>query len=141
MAKRILRLTTVALLLLPAAVHGQSGITGKWQGKTPNGFQLELDLVAVENDLTGTFTREGQPITIGEGKVSKNTFTFKVTVNDRTEGFSGEVNGDQIKVWMDRQGPSAAAVLKRVDGKHQGDIDLTGKWQGATASGRPLAGC
>ena len=48
MARSILRLTTIALLVLPAAVHGQSAITGKWQGKTPNGFPLELDVVATE---------------------------------------------------------------------------------------------
>jgi len=34
-------------------------------------------------------------------------------MNDRTEGFSGEIDGDQMKLWMDRQGPSSAAVLKR----------------------------
>jgi hypothetical protein len=138
MAKSILRLT-IALLVLPAAVHGQSAVTGKWQGKTPNGFQLELDLIATEDDLTGTFTRNGQPITITQGKVSKNTFTFKVTMNSQTEGFTGEINGDQIKVWMDRQGPSAAAALKRVaDLKPDVETGLTGKWQGTTASGRPL---
>ena len=114
MVKRILTLTTVALLALPAAGHAQSAITGKWQGKTPNGFQLELNLVATDKELTGTFAREGQPLTITEGKAAKTTFTFKVTMNDRPEGFSGEIDGDQMKLWMDRQGPSSAAVLKRV---------------------------
>lgn len=139
MTKRILRLTAIALLVLPAAVRGQSGITGKWRGTTPNGFQLELNLVAVGNDLTGTFIRDGQPVTITQGTVSKNTFTFKVTMNDRTEGFSGEISGDQLKVWMDRQGSSAATTLKRVmDDKQGAATRLTGKWQGATPSGQPL---
>ena len=117
MVKSILTLATIGLLALPSAVRGQSGITGKWQGKTPNGFQLELDLVATENNLTGTFTRDGHSLAIAEGKVSKNTLTFTVTMNDQSEGFTGEVNGDQMKLWMDRQGPSAAAALKRADAR------------------------
>ena len=114
MAKRILSLAAIALLALPAVVHAQSAITGTWQGKTPNGFPLELHLVATERDLTGTFTRNGQSLTITEGKASKTTFSFKVTMNNETEGFSGEIDGDQMKLWMDRQGPSAAVALKRV---------------------------
>ena len=67
MVKRLLRLTAIALLVLPAAIRGQSGITGKWQGKTPNGFQLELDLAVAGNELTGTFTRDGQALAIAQG--------------------------------------------------------------------------
>ena len=136
--KRILTVTLIAVVL-PASVFAQAAMTGKWQGKTPNGFQVELDLTATEKELTGTFTRNGQSITITDGKVSKNTFTFKATMNDQTQGFTGEIDGDQIKFWMDRQGPSAAAVLKRVvDMKRNADAGLTGRWQGTTASGRPL---
>jgi hypothetical protein len=46
--------------------------------------------------------------------VSKNTFTFKATLNDQTEGFTGELVRDKIKMWLDRQGPARAAVLKRI---------------------------
>ena len=52
--------------------------------------------------------------TIANGKVSKDTFTFKATLDDQTEGFTGEVAGDEITVWLDRQDPSRAAVVKRV---------------------------
>jgi hypothetical protein len=139
MTNRFLALTTAALLVLPSVVRAQSAITGKWQGKTPNGFQMELDLAATPQALAGTFTRNGESIAITDGKVSKNTFTFKVTMNDQIQGFTGEIDGDQIKVWMDRQGPSAAAVLKRVvDSKRNAEAGLTGIWQGSTASGRPL---
>jgi hypothetical protein len=111
--KRILTATTIALALA-AAAHSQTELTGKWQGKTPNGFEIVFDLTATETKLTGTFTREGQTITIADGKVSKNTFTFKATLNDQTEGFTGELDGDQITVWMDRQGRERAAILKRI---------------------------
>jgi len=111
--KRVLTSITTALVLA-AVVHAQAALTGKWQGATPNGFQIELDLTATETALTGTLTREGQTITITDGKVSKNTFTFKATLGDQPEGFTGEVAGDQITVWLDRQGRERAAILKRV---------------------------
>jgi hypothetical protein len=31
-----------------------------------------------------------------------------------TEGFTGEIAGDEIRMWMDDRGPSAAVTLKRV---------------------------
>lgn len=139
MTKKILTVTTMILLTLPSVVHAQSPVAGTWRGKTPNGFQLELDLTATDKALTGTLTRDHQPIAITDGKVSNNTFTFRATMNDQKEPFTGEVDGDQIKLWMDRQGPAMAAVLKRVvDVKQNVRERLTGKWQGATVSGRPL---
>jgi hypothetical protein len=143
MTKRIVTLAAIALLAMPPAVRAQSAITGTWQGKTPNGFEMELKLAATQQGLTGTFTRNGESIPITDGKVSKNTFTFNVKRNDQAQGFTGELDGDEIKVWTDRQGASAAAVLKRVVGskpssKPNADASLTGLWQGSTPTGRPL---
>ena len=101
-------------LALAAVIHAESALTGKWQGETPNGAEIVLDLTASETALTGTLTRDGQPATITDGTVSGNTFTFKTTINDQTEAFTGEHAGDEMKVWLDRQGPERAAVLKRV---------------------------
>jgi hypothetical protein len=42
--------------------------------------------------------------------VSKNAFTFTATLNEQTETFTGELAGDEIKVWLDRQGREMAAV-------------------------------
>lgn len=88
-------------------------LSGRWRGQTPNGFDLVLDLTTTEKALTGTLTREGQPATISEGKVSGNTFTFTATLNDQTERFTGEFAGDEMKVWLDRQGRERAAALTR----------------------------
>jgi len=89
--------------------------------------------------LTGTLTRNGQAAAIADGKVSKNTFTFKAILNGQTAGFTGEIDGDRIKLWMDRQGAEKPAVLKRIkDVKRAAEAGFTGKWQGTTASGRPL---
>jgi hypothetical protein len=111
-------LTGAALaLVLAAVVHAQAKLTGKWAGETKNGSQIVLDLTATETALTGTLTRNEQTSPIAEGKVSKNTFTFKATLGDQTEGLTGELAGDQITVWLDRQGPSSAVVMKRVKQK------------------------
>jgi|GEM_PF-3078023 len=105
---------TIAMFVLATGLRAQSPITGKWRGQTPNGFSLELNLTVTDNALTGTLTREDATVPIADGKASKNTFTFTVTLNDEVEKVTGEIDGDQMKAWLDRQGPSMAAVLKRV---------------------------
>ena len=111
-------LFTTALLIACAAIagaqSGQSTMTGKWQGDTDGGAALLLDVTVKGETLTGTLTRNGQGTPLSEGKISKNTFSFKATLNERTEGFSGEYKGDEIRVWLDRQGPEKAVVLTRV---------------------------
>lgn len=105
----------LALAIFAAALLAQAaGLTGQWKGATMNGTTLELNLAATSTTLTGTMIRRGESIKLTEGKVDGKTFTFKATVNEETAGFSGELDGDQISVWMDRQGREAAAVLIRV---------------------------
>jgi hypothetical protein len=109
---RVASLTAIVLTCSIVA-QAQATLTGKWQGETSNGTPITLDLAVEGTALTGTLTRDGVSAPLSEGKVSKNTFTFKATINDQTEGFSGELTGDQLKVWLDRQGASRAAVLQR----------------------------
>jgi hypothetical protein len=101
-------------LVVTAATHAQATLTGKWQGETRNGSAIALDITVKGDVLTGTFTRSEQSAPISEGKVAKNTFTFKSTINDQAVAFSGELAGEDIKIWMDQQGPERAIVLKRV---------------------------
>ena len=109
---------TAALLLtctvMAAAQAAPSTLTGKWQGDTDGGAALALDLTVKGDALTGTVTRNGQSTPLSEGKVTKNTFAFKATLNERAEGFAGEWKGDEIRIWLERQGPSKAIVLTRV---------------------------
>jgi hypothetical protein len=113
--------TLIALALVTAAIghaqsgaQGQSGLTGRWEGATAAGSTIVLDLTVVKEALTGTLTRNGEPLPIVDGKVSKNTFTFKATLDEQPEGFTGELVGDDIKIWLDRQGAERAIVFKRV---------------------------
>jgi hypothetical protein len=112
--KKVLTVTTLAWLLA-GVLHAQATLTGKWQGETRNGLQVVLDLTATETTLSGTLTREGQPSTISDGKVSKNSFTFKATLGERMESFTGEFDGDQINIWLERQGREGTVVLKRIN--------------------------
>jgi opacity protein-like surface antigen len=116
-------LFTTALLACAAIAGAQSGqagqavqttMTGKWQGDTDGGAALLLDVTVKGETLTGTLTRNGQGSPLSEGKITKNAFSFKATLNERTEGFSGEYKGDEIRIWLERQGPTKAIVLTRV---------------------------
>lgn len=106
--------SSVVAVLLATAVYAAPALTGKWEGTTANGAQVVLDLTATETTVAGTLTRNGETFKISDGKVSKNTFTFKVTLNDKPEGLTGELAGDEIKVSMDSRGPESTIVLKRV---------------------------
>ncbi len=106
--------TAAAVALMMVTVAAQSAMTGTWAGATPNGLQIVLDLAVTDTAVTGTLSRDGQPAPIADGKVSKNAVTFKVTFGDQTESFSGELAGDQLTVWLDRQGPAGAVVFTRV---------------------------
>lgn len=104
------------LIVVAVVAHAQAALTGKWQGESPNGSQVMLEVKATETALTGTLAVDGQRLPLVDGKLSKNTFTFKVMLppNDQTQEFNGELAQDQVKLWMDRRGPSSAAILTRV---------------------------
>ena len=121
------------LLMFGLEARAQSGLSGQWQETMNTGLNAELNLKATETTLSGTFTVRGRPMTISEGKVTKNTFTFKAAMDDQPEGFSGEFNGDLIVLWRDRNGKGETVTLKRVTAG-----TLTGKWQGQTPNGMTL---
>jgi hypothetical protein len=100
--------------LLATALQAQTSITGKWQGTTRNGMQVVLNLKAAGAALTGTVTRDGQTSTITEGKVTGAEFAFKANLGEQIEALSGERDGNQLKVWLDRQGPEGSVVFDRV---------------------------
>jgi hypothetical protein len=101
-------------MTLAVAAFAQQGLTGQWQGQTPGGTPVMLDLKVTKTELTGTLTRAGQPTKITDGKVEKTKFTFKANLDGQLESFTGEQQKDEIRVWLDRQSPEKAAVLKRV---------------------------
>ncbi len=129
--KRILNVLLLVLLLCVVA-QAQTGLSGKWTETTPSGLNAELDLKATDTAIAGTFTVRGRPMTITDGKVTNNAFTFKAALEGQPEGFSGELNGDAIVLWRDRNGKGDALTLKRPS------TSLTGRWQGQTPNGMSL---
>jgi hypothetical protein len=106
----------VAILSLTLAVPmpAQHALAGAWEGQTNGGASIVLDLTVADKALTGTLTRNGQSTALSDGKVAGDSFTCKATLNDQQESISGERAGDELKVWLDRQGRETAIVLKRV---------------------------
>ena len=129
--RRILNVLLLMLLLCLMA-QAQTGLNGKWTETTPSGLNAELDLKATDTAITGTFTVRARPMTITDGKVTKDRFTFKAALEGQPEGFSGELNGDAIVLWRDRNGKGDALTLKRAT------ASLTGRWQGQTPNGMSL---
>ena len=120
------------VLMLGLEAGAQTGLSGQWQETTASGLNAELNLKAAATTFTGTFTIRGRPMTISDGKITNNTFTFKAALEGQPEGFSGELNGDSIVLWRDRNGKVDALTLKRAT------TSLTGKWQGQTPNGMSL---
>ncbi len=111
---RRLILLVIAGLMIAAPSGAQGILAGAWEGETNAGAAVLLELTVKGTTLTGTLTRNGLSTPLSDGQMSKNAFTFKAKLNERLEGFSGERAGDQLKVWLDRQGRETAIVLKRV---------------------------
>lgn len=113
------RCIAVAAIMMTFAciVQAEDPLSGSWEGETRGGASIVLTLAVRGTVLTGTLVRSGQSATLSDGKVSENRFTFRATLSDQTEGFSGELAGDEITIWLDRQGPSTAIVLRRAKRK------------------------
>jgi hypothetical protein len=107
----------VLLLMATMVVHAQHALDGVWEGQTQSGSAIVLTLQVKDSTLTGTLARNGEPVPIVDGVVTKQQFTFKATVNGQTESVSGELAADEIKAWLDRQGPESAITLTRAKAK------------------------
>jgi hypothetical protein len=113
MAMKILTGVLAFVVTLPMLLSAQQ-MTGVWEGQTPGGQPIRLEVVAKDAALTGTMTVAGQKAQIADGKVSNTTFTFSATLEGGTEAFTGEViDGQRIRMWMDDRGPAAAITLQR----------------------------
>ncbi len=119
-------------LILAADAGAQTGPAGKWEESTSSGLNAALNVTATDTTLAGTFTIRGRPMPITDGKVAKNTLTFKAALEGQPEGFSGELKGDELELWRDRNGRTDVITLKRVK------AGLVGKWQGQTPNGMSL---
>ena len=116
--------TTVALvccfMICLAAIAAD--LSGKWTGivKTPDGQDVTLTyIIKVDGDkLTGSGEANGNTVTIDEGKINGNDFTFKITDTDgkiipHTGKFYPEA--DSVAMDIDYNGTKMHSTLKRGD--------------------------
>ncbi|HEY5380683.1 MAG TPA: hypothetical protein VIJ65_00375 [Acidobacteriaceae bacterium] len=94
-----------ALLMVFGArsIYAATDMTGTWTGaiQTPDGSNFALTFVFKQDGakLTGTVAGpEGDPLTIDNGKVDGDNFTFTVAYNGATITHTGAVTGDEIKM-------------------------------------------
>ena len=82
--KRKTLITSLLICFVTVCFAAIADLSGKWTGsiKDPEGNDHPLHLVfkADADKLTGTAqSDQGDPLTINEGKITGNDFTFKVT--------------------------------------------------------------
>lgn len=123
-------ITFLLLLVITVSSNAQK-IDGNWKGKImgPNGdFELIYNFKVDGNSLTGDVASEMGSITIENGKVNGNEFSFDVNVNGQVFSNNGVLDGDIIKIsapMMDEP-----MVLTRVTEKNK----IDGEWIGTASS-------
>ncbi|HEX9200261.1 MAG TPA: hypothetical protein VF865_11925 [Acidobacteriaceae bacterium] len=120
--KKLLSLcVAMVMAFTTASAFAATDISGTWTGdmKAPDGgssFQLSFTFKQDGAKLTGTVLGpQGDPISITEGVVTGDKFTFNVSFNGMTIVHEGTiVSGDEIKLTSKSDmGPAADMTLKR----------------------------
>ncbi|MBV8390456.1 MAG: hypothetical protein JO080_11700 [Mucilaginibacter sp.] len=92
-------------------------LSGKWACtiKTPEGNELQVTYnFKVDGDkLTGTAETPAGQVTVDNGKVNGDTFTFKVTVDGNDYPHTGKVYADSCGLDIDFGGQKIHTTLKR----------------------------
>jgi len=121
--------TIIAILSLMTFVVSSSAqnLNGKWKGSLsgPNGnVDLFYTFKVDADSLSGSVTSMLGTLTLENGKVDGNKFSFSVNVNGQVVNDRGILEGDSIKLYSPMM--EEPIVLKRI--KEESKID--GKWLG-----------
>jgi hypothetical protein len=114
------KVITTALLLICffAAFAAIEDLNGKWTGllKTDQGdeYSLLYNFKIDGNELTGTAKTPKGIMPINDGKITGNTFTFNVIVNNMEIDHSGKFYGDSVGVDISLGDAKSHATLKRL---------------------------
>jgi hypothetical protein len=111
---------TTALLLFCFFVSFATieNLNGRWTGllKTDQGdeYPLLYNFKIAGDQLTGTAKTPKGDMTINDGKITGDTFTFNVIVNNMEIDHSGKFYGDSVGVDISLGDAKSHATLKRV---------------------------
>jgi len=115
--KRKLLLTTALLSCFIFVMAAIADLTGKWKGviKTPDGQELPVtyNFKADGVVLTGTAESPAGSVTIDNGKITGDTFSFKVTVDGTDYPHKGKMYTDSCGMDIDFGGQSTHFTIKR----------------------------
>lgn len=103
--KRKLLITGALLACVIFVMAVADGLTGKWKGtlKTPDGNEIQVtyNFVAKGDTLTGTAESPEGEVTIDNGKIMGDAFSFKVTVDGNDYPHKGKMYADSCGVDID----------------------------------------
>jgi hypothetical protein len=92
-------------------------LAGKWKGviRTPDGSEIPVTYnFKVDADkLTGTAESQAGTVTIDNGKITGDTFSFKVTVDGNDYPHKGKIYADSCGVDIDFGGSPVHFTIKR----------------------------
>ncbi|HEY9004350.1 MAG TPA: hypothetical protein VIM89_23540 [Mucilaginibacter sp.] len=92
-------------------------LSGKWAGvlKLPDGNELQVtyDFKVDGDKLTGTAESPAGQVTVDDGKINGDTFTFKVTVDGNEYPHSGKLYADSCGLDIDFGAQKIHTTLKR----------------------------
>jgi hypothetical protein len=116
MKRKLFNPIALACCFIVFAAFVVADISGKWTGviKTPDGNDLQVSYnFKVDGDkLTGTAESPAGQVTVDDGKITGDTFTFKVTVDGNDYPHSGKVYADSCGLDIDFGAQKIHTTLK-----------------------------
>jgi len=117
MKRKLFNPIALACCFIVFAAFVVADISGKWTGviKTPDGNDLQVSYnFKVDGDkLTGTAESPAGQVTVDDGKVAGDTFSFKVTVDGNDYPHSGKIYADSCGLDIDFGAQKVHTTLKR----------------------------
>jgi hypothetical protein len=117
--KRKIFTTTALICCFMVCMAIVADLTGKWTGtiKTPDGNEIAVtyNFKVDGNTLTGTADSPNGTVTVDNGKIDGDNFSFKVTVDGNDYPHTGKMYADSCGMDIDFGGQKLHFTIKRAD--------------------------
>jgi hypothetical protein len=112
-------ITTALVCCFMVCLAIVADLNGKWTGtiKTPDGNEVPVtyNFKVDSNKLTGTAESPQGTVTVDDGKINGNDFSFKVTVDGNDYPHTGKLYTDSCGMDIDFGGQKLHFTIKRAD--------------------------